>query len=116
MGEVYPELRDRQELIAATAALEEEQFIATLDRALSELERALTALSQADERVLPGEVAFDLKSTHGLPLEVTRDICVERGVTINEAGFHAAEERHRRENQPGTTQRGQLCGRGRTLC
>ena len=99
MGEVYPELRDRQELIAATAALEEEQFIATLDRALSELERALTALSQADERVLPGEVAFDLKSTHGLPLEVTRDICVERGVTVDEAGFHAAEERHRKISQ-----------------
>ena len=98
MGGAYPELRERQRLIASTVTLEEEQFMATLDRALVELDRALANLA-VGQTVLPGAVAFDLKSTHGLPLEVTRDICGERGYTIDEVDFRQAEETHRRLSQ-----------------
>ncbi|HEY53225.1 MAG TPA: alanine--tRNA ligase [Caldilineae bacterium] len=99
MGDAYPELRNRSSLIANTVRLEEEQFIITLDRALGELNRALADLDAAGERELPGSVAFYLKSTLGLPFEVTRDICIERGYTVDEAGYFEAEEKHRKISQ-----------------
>ncbi|MCO6452908.1 MAG: alanine--tRNA ligase [Caldilineales bacterium] len=99
MGGVYPELRDRRSLIRATITLEEEQFVATLDRAMTELERALRDLQRSGATVLSGEVAFDLKATHGLPFEVTRDICLERGYEVDQTGYEAAEVEHRRVSQ-----------------
>ncbi|NOZ70778.1 MAG: alanine--tRNA ligase [Chloroflexi bacterium] len=99
MGDVYPELRLRRQWIHATVTQEEEQFIATLDRALGELEQALARLQEQGEHVLPGEIAFDLKSTHGLPFEVTRDICQERGFGVDEEAYLAADEAHRRLSQ-----------------
>ncbi len=99
MGDVYPELVDRRSLIARTVTLEEEQFIATLDRGQGELDRALEEVAASGGIVLPGAVAFDLKSTHGMPLEVTHDICLERGFTVDDQGFHAAEAAHKRLSQ-----------------
>ncbi len=99
MGGVYTELVDRRNLITRTVTLEEEQFIATLDRAEGELRRTLDELSAQGETEVPGQRAFDLKSTLGLPFEVTRDICHERGFSIDEAGYKAAEEAHRRISQ-----------------
>ncbi|MBX7235852.1 MAG: alanine--tRNA ligase [Caldilineales bacterium] len=99
MGSIYPELNDRAALIRRTVTREEEQFIAALDRAQSELDRILAELSAQGISELPGDSAFDLKSTYGLPLPITRDICNERGFTIEEAGFQAAEEAHRRTSQ-----------------
>lgn len=98
MCSIYPELSERRSLIRSALHLEEEQFIATLDRALVELDRALAALA-AGERTLPGHIAFDLKATRGLPLEVTRDILLERGYSVDETGFRAAEAAHRRASQ-----------------
>ena len=99
MGGVYPELVDRSSLIARTVTLEEEQFIATLDRAQGELDRALEEMAASGATVLAGALAFDLKATHGMPLEVTRDICLERGFTVDEIGFHEAETEHKRLSQ-----------------
>jgi alanyl-tRNA synthetase len=99
MGSIYPELNDRAALIRRTVTREEEQFIATLDRALVELDRILAELSTTGITLLPGHSAFDLKSTYGLPLPITRDICNERGFTVDEAGFQAAEDAHRRTSQ-----------------
>lgn len=99
MGRVYPELVDRSGLIHRTVTREEEQFIATLDRAQTELDRILAELTALGVSELPGQRAFDLKSTLGLPLPITRDICTERGFTVDEAGFQSAEESHRRISQ-----------------
>ena len=99
MGDVYPELRSRSSLIASTIRLEEVQFIATLDRALGELNRALAALDAAGKKELSGSEAFYLKSTLGLPFEVTRDICIERGYTVDETSYLHAEEEHRKISQ-----------------
>ncbi|MCP4168967.1 MAG: alanine--tRNA ligase [Chloroflexi bacterium] len=95
MGDAYPELRDRRALIRKTVSLEEEQFITTLDRALGELDRALAELREFGKTELAGDVAFELKATHGLPFEVTRDICHERGFSVDEQGFLAAERSHK---------------------
>ncbi len=99
MGGVYPELVERQGLIQRTVTSEEEQFIHTLDRALQILEEALAELDSKGEKVLPGDIAFKLKSTYGLPFEVTRDICNERGYEVDEAGYLEADRRHREISQ-----------------
>ena len=99
MGGVYPELEERQNYIRRTVSMEEEQFIHTLDRALQILDEALAELDARGEKVLPGDIAFKLKSTYGLPFEVTRDICNERGYEVDEAGYMEADKRHREISQ-----------------
>ncbi|GAB4570223.1 MAG: alanine--tRNA ligase [Anaerolineae bacterium] len=94
MGGHYTELVEKREAIHQAITLEEERFHRTLDRGVSELEAALDDLAARGETVLPGSVAFYLKATLGLPIEVIRDICQERNFTVNEAGFHAEEEKH----------------------
>ena len=99
MGDVYPELLERQGYIRRTVSMEEDQFIRTLDRAMEILEEALAQLDARGEKVLPGDIAFKLKSTYGLPFEVTRDICNERGYDVDESGYLAADQRHRQVSQ-----------------
>ncbi len=99
MGGVYPELIERQKIIRHTVTLEEEQFIRTLDRALEILDEALARLDTQGRKMLPGHIAFKLKSTYGLPFEVTRDICNERGYEVDEAGYQEADQRHREISQ-----------------
>ncbi len=99
MGEVYPELVERQTYIRHTVTMEEDQFIRTLDRALQILDEALAELDARGEKVLPGEIAFKLKSTYGLPFEVTRDICNERGYEVDEIGYLEADRLHRQVSQ-----------------
>jgi alanyl-tRNA synthetase len=99
MGDIYPELAERQNYISRTVSMEEEQFIRTLDRAMEILDEALAQLRARDEKTLPGDIAFKLKSTYGLPFEVTRDICLERGYKVDEASYQAADQAHRLVSQ-----------------
>lgn len=94
MGEVYPELVSRREHILHTLAAEEERFARTLDSSLAQLELVLEQLVRSGRDEIPGEVAFSLYATHGLPLELTRDVVSERGFTVDEAGFLAARAAH----------------------
>ena len=94
MGEAYPELHQRQEHVLHTLTQEEERFARTLDRALAYLDALMHDLHECSETVIPGEDAFNLHATHGLALEITRDVAKERGFTVDEAGFQAARESH----------------------
>jgi alanyl-tRNA synthetase len=94
MGDIYPELRQRQEHIVHTVTAEEEKFTRTLDNALLQLDNVLGKLQQKGERQISGGTAFNLYATHGLPLESTRDVAGERGYTVDEAGFLQAREAH----------------------
>ncbi len=94
MGEHYTELRERAEAIKKTITQEEIRFRRTLDRGLGELEAELDMLAKNNQRVLPGRVAFYLKATMGLPIQVIKDVAEERGFTVNEPEFNAEEERH----------------------
>ncbi len=87
MGDHYRELRDRREHILHTLTDEEERFRRTLDLGLSKLENVL---NEAHGRVLPGAEAFRLYDTFGLPLEITKDIALERGYTVDETGYQKA--------------------------
>lgn len=92
MGDHYTELTERAEAIKRTITKEEVAFRRTLDRGVGELNEMLDSLPQ--NGTLSGEQAFYLKATLGLPLEVIKDICEERGYHVDEAGFAKAEEAH----------------------
>ena len=94
MGPAYPDLRLRAEHILHTLTLEERRFARTLDSAMTRLDVLLDELHQQGETELDGETAFNLYATHGLPVEITRDVAVERGFTVDEPGFRAARAAH----------------------
>jgi alanyl-tRNA synthetase len=102
MGDAYPELRQAREQIARILLKEEQQFARTLDHGMGLLDAALAEL---DGEVLPGETVFKLYDTYGFPFDLTADVCRERGVTPDEAGFQreleAQRERARAASQFG---------------
>jgi len=91
MGEAYPELRKDQKRVAAVLRQEEERFAETLENGMGVLESALAS----GERLLDGETAFRLYDTFGFPVDLTADICRERGVMLDMAGFEAAMQAQR---------------------
>ncbi len=94
MGEHYSELVEQADSIKRIITLEEERFHRTMERGLLELDTMLADL--AGGGTLPGEQAFYLKATLGLPIQVIKDVVEERGYTVDEAGFAAAEAEHAR--------------------
>jgi len=88
MGEAYPNLASQAQRITEVLKAEEERFYETLANGMEILDAAL-----ADgAKVLPGDVAFKLHDTYGFPLDLSGDVCRERGLSVDEAGFHAAME------------------------
>ncbi len=94
-GDFYPELRENRAAILAAITREEERFQRTVEGGMARLEGLLENLRRRGDRLLPGETAFDLYATYGLPLEITRDVAREQGLDVEEEGFHRAMEAHR---------------------
>ncbi|HEU4385382.1 MAG TPA: alanine--tRNA ligase [Anaeromyxobacteraceae bacterium] len=99
MGEAYPEIRENRAFIVKVADQEEEAFRRTLDKGLAILEEEMGRLGRSGEKVIPGRVAFQLYDTFGFPMDLTRVIAAERGLSVDEAGFDRAmaEQRARSE-------------------
>jgi alanyl-tRNA synthetase len=95
MGEAYPKLRADEKRIIDVLKAEEERFFETLENGMEILDAALAG----DQKVLPGDVAFKLHDTYGFPLDLTNDVCRERGVTVDEAGFNAAMDKQRAQGR-----------------
>ena len=93
MGDAYPELRRDGERITEVLRAEEERFFETIAHGMTLLEGALAGLGEG--KVLDGETAFKLHDTFGFPLDLTADVCRERGVAVDEAGFERAMDRQR---------------------
>jgi alanyl-tRNA synthetase len=94
-GEFYAELTRNRSAILDNLFREEKRFQRTVEGGVSKLETMLVNTQENDQMSLPGEKAFDLYATFGLPLEITRDIAREQGIDVDEKGFHAAMEDHR---------------------
>ena len=91
MGEAYPNLANQAQRITDVLRVEEERFYETLANGMEILDAAL-----ADgAKVLPGDVAFKLHDTYGFPLDLSADVCRERGLSVDEAGFHAAMDKQK---------------------
>jgi alanyl-tRNA synthetase len=92
MGEAYPELRDAKSRVMQVLKAEEERFGETLENGMKILEAQLAK----DPQNLDGATAFTLYDTYGFPLDLTADICRERNITLDEAGFTAAMEQQKK--------------------
>jgi len=99
----YPELKANAELIYETLTSEEKRFAETLDAGFAELQSQVARLKSNAENQLDGKTAFNLYSTLGFPLEITRDILEEDGLTVDEKGFFEAMEAHRLASGKGQT-------------
>lgn len=93
LGDQYPELQQRKELISATLQTEEERFLHTVAAGLARLEEALAGIEEGGQ--LSGETAFMLYDTYGFPLELTREVAAERDATVDEHGFESSMEAQR---------------------
>ncbi len=99
MGDQYPELRQRSDLIANIAEQEEVRFRQTIERGLGMLEERFEEMHQASSKVLKGADAFQLYDTYGFPLDLTQVICAERGVEVDIAGYDLALEEARARSE-----------------
>ncbi|EJQ4793961.1 alanine--tRNA ligase [Escherichia coli] len=93
MGSAGEDLKRQQAQVEQVLKTEEEQFARTLERGLALLDEELAKLSGA---TLDGETAFRLYDTYGFPVDLTADVCRERNIKVDEAGFEAAMEEQRR--------------------
>jgi alanyl-tRNA synthetase len=99
MKEAYPELRESEAFVSEVIRNEEERFSETLDSGLKILREELEGLHKKKEKVLPGEVAFRLYDTYGFPLDLTREILQDEGMTFDEGEFRAQMEEQRQKSK-----------------
>lgn len=95
MGEAYPELYTRENLIKETIKIEEERFGRTLDKGLKLLDEEIAHLGRGDK--LSGETAFKLYDTYGFPLDLTQDALKNKNIEVDTAGFDACMARQKEE-------------------
>lgn len=84
MGDIYPEIKNPK--IAEVIRAEEERFLQTLSNGMQILDEAM---AKCKDGVLPGDIAFKLHDTYGFPVDLTGDVCRERGLTVDTEGFEA---------------------------
>jgi alanyl-tRNA synthetase len=95
MGDAYPELRQNADRIFSVLKQEEERFFQTIANGMEILDSALAAVEASGAKQIDGDTAFKLHDTYGFPVDLTADVCRERGVTVDQAGFEAAMNRQR---------------------
>ncbi len=103
MGDAYPKLKSDEKRITEVLKAEEERFFETLATGMEILDSAFDDLLDAADAAgftqsntkLSGEVAFKLHDTYGFPLDLTNDVCRERGVEVDEASFNAAMDKQK---------------------
>jgi alanyl-tRNA synthetase len=97
MGDAYPELRQAEKRVTDVLKQEEERFFQTIATGMEILEAALAKGGNVD-----GDTAFKLHDTYGFPVDLTADVCRERGVTVDEARFNELlEEQKNRARAAG---------------
>ena len=102
-AEVYPELRQNEGFVMEQFKLEETRFARTLRQGEREFEKYVAKMGES--KVIDGQTAFELYATYGYPVEMTKELAAERGLTIDEEGFKANFEAHQKNSQQGAEQR-----------
>ncbi|MEX3526624.1 MAG: alanine--tRNA ligase [Burkholderia sp.] len=97
MGGAYPELKDAEGRVTDVLRQEEERFLETIEHGMTILDAALAELDTKGDKQLDGELAFKLHDTYGFPLDLTADVCRERGMTVDEPAFDDAMARQREQ-------------------
>jgi alanyl-tRNA synthetase len=99
MGEQYPELVERRDLIATVAEQEEVRFRETIERGLRMLDEEIVDLRGRGSSTIAGATAFKLYDTYGFPLDLTEVIANERGLTVDAVGYDVALEEQRKRSE-----------------
>ena len=102
-AEVYPELRQNEAFVMEQFKLEEGRFARTLRQGEREFEKYVSKMGES--KVIDGQAAFELYATYGFPVEMTRELAAERGLTVDEEGFAKNFEAHQKNSQAGAEQR-----------
>jgi alanyl-tRNA synthetase len=97
MGEAYPELKANRQRISDILKQEEDRFFQTIENGMAILEADLMDMEKTGTKVFNGDTAFKLHDTFGFPLDLTADVCRERGVTVDGAAFDAAMARQKEQ-------------------
>ncbi|CAG7598993.1 alanine--tRNA ligase [Candidatus Vallotia tarda] len=95
MGNAYPELKTARRRITDVLHQEEERFSKTIEQGMLILEAMLSELEVRGVKIFDGELAFKLHDTYGFPLDLTADVCRERGINIDEVVFSESMKRQR---------------------
>ena len=96
---VYPNTRERAQLIKEEIQIEEVRFLQTLERGEKLLEEILTKSNVVDSRTISGVDAFNLYDTYGFPLELTQEIAEEQGFTVDAKGFEVEMKKQQERSQ-----------------
>jgi alanyl-tRNA synthetase len=88
MGEIFPEIIEKQEYVQKVIQGEEESFNATLDRGIELFEEIIEKLNKKKEKIIPGEDVFKLYDTYGFPVDLTNIMAIEKGFSIDEVKFN----------------------------
>ena len=102
-AEVYPELKQNEAFVLEQFKLEETRFARTLRQGEREFEKAVSRMG--DSKGIDGMVAFNLYATYGFPIEMTRELAREHGLTVDEAGFEKHFAEHQKSSHAGAEQR-----------
>ena len=105
MGDSYPELKRNSTRIFKELDKEEEKFSEALENGTRHLEKILKNLSDSNQKKLDAKSAFDLFQSFGFPLEVTVDICKEKGFEVDEKGFNELMKSHQELSRKGAEQK-----------
>lgn len=99
LGNTFPEVRLRQDFVKRIVEGEERRFHQTLDRGLDLLDASLQSLKSSKQSILGGDRAFELYDTFGFPLDLTRILTKEQGVSVDEQGFKESMSRQRERSR-----------------
>jgi alanyl-tRNA synthetase len=99
MGDVFPELKEKQEFVKKVINAEEESFNATLDRGIELFDQIIDGLKQQKKNIIPGVALFKLYDTFGFPVDLTNVMALEKGFTIDEEGFNKLMEEQKQKGR-----------------
>jgi alanyl-tRNA synthetase len=102
MGDVFPEIKEKQEFVEKVIKAEEESFNATLDRGIELFEQATADLKKKRKNSIPGATVFKLYDTFGFPVDLTNVMAAEKGFTIDEKGFDKLMNEQKQKGREAT--------------
>ncbi|MDR3166657.1 MAG: alanine--tRNA ligase [Treponema sp.] len=100
----YPELLENRSYIIEELDKEEQKFLETLQKGEHEFEKLLPSLLKDPRRIMSGRLAFKLYDTYGFPIELTEELAVEQGMTVNRAEFEESFKKHQELSRAGSEQ------------
>lgn len=99
MGDAYPSIVDQAAFIEATIKSEEERFMKTLTEGMDRVSDTIASLKADGKTVIDGQTAFTFYDTYGFPIDLTKDVAEENGLTVDADGFEAAMAEQRRKSK-----------------